>query len=378
MKSERSELIDLLKACACILIVWHHLALYSPMSDVVSEWLPLLEDFLFEHGLLAVQVFLVVGGYLNAKSWTRALSRAEFNVLPRVWARYGRLAIPLLVALSLTVLVTALVRPFFDHSSLSAPPSPEKILAHIFFLQDILYLEAFSAGVWYVAIDFQLFVMAIANAWLAHTWQRLEGRGSVIRKALLFWIALTLGSIFVWNLNPLGEIWGAYFFSAYGLGLCVGCWRHAGLRLSHSSLALMIILLGTIATAYQPRIRLVVAVVVAVLLSFYEASDCRPIAPLKGRWIHALSNASYAIFLIHFGTSLVVSAIVFNFWSENIPINLMGLLFSFAASVGLGRLIHLRIESKPPTLQRVAVWALVFTASSVTAMWLSESAFGFR
>jgi peptidoglycan/LPS O-acetylase OafA/YrhL len=281
------------------------------------------------------------------------------------------LAIPLRAALSFTVLVTAIVRPYFDHSSLSAPPSLPQIFAHIFFLQDVLYFEAFSAGVWYVAIDFQLFVMAIACAWLAHTWQRYSARGSVIRKALLFWSILTLGSIFVWNLNPLDEIWGTYFFGAYGMGLCVGCWRYADMRFSHASLGLLIVLLGVLATAFQPRIRLVVAVAITALLTIYEAHDCRPIAQLKARWIRELANASYAIFLIHFGTSLIVSATVFNFWSENIPINLMGLLFSFAVSLGLGRQIHLHIESKPPSLKKVGVWAAVLTTSGLVAMWLS-------
>jgi peptidoglycan/LPS O-acetylase OafA/YrhL len=84
VKSERSELIDLLKVGACFLIVWHHLALYSPMSDVVSEWFPAIEEFLFEHGLLAVQVFLVLGGYLNAKSWIRALTKAESSRVQRL------------------------------------------------------------------------------------------------------------------------------------------------------------------------------------------------------------------------------------------------------------------------------------------------------
>ena len=371
MKTERSELIDLLKVGACILIVWHHLALYSPMAVVVSEWFPNIEDFLLVHGLFAVQVFLVVGGYLNAKSFSRLLSGDEFKPLPRIWARYMRLAIPLFVALSFAVLVTAAVRPFFDHTSLSASPSPLQVLAHIFLLQDVLYLEAFSAGVWYVAIDFQLFAIAIACAWLAHAWQRFVGTGSVVRKALVLWAALTLSSIFVWNLNPLGEIWGTYFFGAYGLGLCVGSWRFANLRVNHSILSFLIALIGVIAFLYQPRERLAVALGTAFLLCLYEAKDSPPIEFLKISWLREFSNASYAIFLIHFGVSLVISALVFNFWSENIPINLMGLFISFAASVWLGRLIQLHIESKPPSLQRVLQWAALFAASSAAAMWLS-------
>jgi len=163
VKTERLELIDLLKVGACILIVWHHLALYSPMAVVASEWFPATEDFFLEFGLLAVQVFLVIGGYLNAKSLSLVLLDDNIHVTSRIWARYKRLAIPLFVALSFAVLVTAMIRPFFDHSSLSAAPIPWQVLAHVFFLQDVLYLEAFSAGVWYVAIDFQLFVMAMTN-----------------------------------------------------------------------------------------------------------------------------------------------------------------------------------------------------------------------
>lgn len=339
------------------------------MSDVVAHWLPQLEDFLFEHGLLAVQIFLVVGGYLNAKSWVGALSQAEFHFFSRLFSRYQRLVIPLLAALSLAVLVTALVRPYFEHSSLSDAPTFKQVVAHVFLLQDVLYLEAFSAGVWYVAIDFQLFVMAIVCAWLAQAWQIRSGSGSVIRKALGFWLLLTLGSIFVWNLNPLGEIWGTYFFSAYGLGLCVGCWRYSGIKISHPTLGLMILILGAIATAYQPRIRMLVSVLTAALLAWYEATDCKPIRVIQLQWIRALSKASYAIFLIHFSVSLLVSAVIFNFWSENIPVNALGLLISFGLSVGLGRQMHLHIENQEPTWTRWLQWVATFVATC-TGVWL--------
>lgn len=371
MKSDRSEVIDLFKASACVLIIWHHLALYGPMSEVVSEWAGGFVSFLLEHGLLAVQVFLVIGGYLNAKSWTRALSQAKFDFLSRLIGRYQRLVIPLLAALSFAVAVTALVRPNFDHTSLSAAPMPFQVLAHVFLLQDVLYLEAFSAGVWYVAIDFQLFAMALVCAGLAHRWQSKTQRGSVIRKALGFWLALTMGSIFIWNLNPLGEIWGTYFFSAYGLGLCVGAWRYAGLKVNHRQLGFLILMLGALGTAYQPRIRFAVATLTAAFLAFYEATGCRPVPLLKRTWIRELSNASYAIFLIHFGVSLLVSATVFNFWSENIPANALGMLTSFSLSVWLGRQLHLRVERQAASWLRWAQWTATFVATCTAVMWLS-------
>jgi hypothetical protein len=178
-------------------------------------------------------------------------------------------------------------------------------------------------------------------------------------------------SIFVWNLNPLGEIWGTYFLGAYGLGLCIGSWRYANLRFSYFHLSVLIVFVGALAFAYQPRERLAVAVATAFFLCLYEASECKPIQFLKASWLRNFSDATYAIFVIHFGVSLLISALVFNFWSENIPINLMGLLLSFALSIWLGRLIQLHIESKPASLYRLLKWAAIFAASSSIAMWLS-------
>ena len=338
------------------------------MAHVVAEWLPLLEDFLLDYALMAVQIFLVVGGYLNAKSWASSVTKSAFDFFPRLWLRYRRLTIPLLAALSVSVAVTALVRPYFDHSSLSNAPALIQVVAHIFLLQDVLYLEAFSAGVWYVAIDFQLFAMAMACASLAQAWQGISGKGSVIRKAFGFWVILTLCSLFVWNLNPLGEIWGTYFFGAYGLGLCVGAWRYSGIKISARTLGILIFSVGATASAYNPRARLMLAIATAMLLCWYEANDCNSIQSLKWKWIREVSNASYAIFLIHFSVSVLVSTVVFNFWSENKPANALGLWVSFGLSVWLGRLIHQSIEMPKPTWSRWLQWAATLVATSTCVM----------
>src|SRR5659263_202789 len=65
------------------------------------------------------------------------------------------------MALAVSVLVSALVRPWFDHPSVSAAPTLLQVLAHVLLLQDVTGQEALSAGVWYVAIDLQLFAMSV-------------------------------------------------------------------------------------------------------------------------------------------------------------------------------------------------------------------------
>jgi peptidoglycan/LPS O-acetylase OafA/YrhL len=204
-------------------------------------------------------------------------------------------------------------------------------------LQDVLYLEAFSAaGVWCSGHRFSVVCDGHCVCLVGRAWQRVSRHGSVIRKALVFWAILTLVSIFLWNLNPLGEVWGTCF-QCLRFGFVCGVLALRRFAFQLHQLGFVNDVGGGSGHCLPTRIRLVVAVITSVVLSFYEAGNCRPIEALKWPWLRELSNASYAIFLIHFGTSLLVSAVVFNFWSENIPINLMGLLFAFAASVGLGR-----------------------------------------
>lgn len=371
MKAERSEVIDLFKACACVLIVWHHLALYGPMSDVVALQVPGLMRFLFDHGPLAVQVFLVVAGYLSAKSWAKGLAQADFKFFQRLWGRYLRLGLPLLAALSFAVLVTAIVRPFFEHASLSAPPQPLQVLAHMLLLQDVLQLEAFSAGVWYVAIDFQLFALALSCAVGAHRWQGLSGRGTVMQKALLLWSVLTLASLFVWNRQASLDMWAIYFFGAYGLGLCVGAWRSAKLNLSDWHLPVLLTLVGLAAWFYQPRIRLVIALLTAILLALYELNEGRPVAWLQSKLLQYLSDASYTIFLMHFGVSLLWSAALWNLWPDHLWANAMGMLISFAVSIAMGGWLHAWVENKSPSWQGLLQWAATFVASCTAVMLMT-------
>jgi peptidoglycan/LPS O-acetylase OafA/YrhL len=60
--------IDALKGLAWTLIIWHHLAAYGPMSDVVQLAAPGVIGWLYHYARMAVQVFLVVGSFLFASA----------------------------------------------------------------------------------------------------------------------------------------------------------------------------------------------------------------------------------------------------------------------------------------------------------------------
>jgi len=345
--------IDVLKGLACALIVWHHLAFYGPMSDVLYPRLPGLTDWLYDYGRMAVQVFLVVGGFLAAASLAPRGVAAFDSPLRLILRRYQRLAQPYAVALGVSVLAAAVVRPWFDDPSVSAQPTLGQFLAHLLLLQDVLGQEALSAGVWYVAIDFQLFAMTVLlfslTRQLPRRWRACPPRLAFLGAGLV--LALAVASLFFFNRQAALDSTGLYFFGAYGLGMLAfwatnSPWRGAWL--------LAIAGLGGLALALDFRGRLLVALAVAVGLVWLQrghatAGLMRWLPPQLGRLprlLARLGQMSYSVFLIHFPVCLLVNALVTHFWPTQLAANALGLLAAFGLSVAAGRVLYCRVESR--------------------------------
>ena len=97
-----------LRAVASVIILWHHFALYPPLSDWASPLAGHVLDW-FEVNARATQVFFVVGGYVMARS----LSRHSWNlrqVGSFVAQRYCRLGLPYLAIVLLIIPIYLLAR----------------------------------------------------------------------------------------------------------------------------------------------------------------------------------------------------------------------------------------------------------------------------
>lgn len=355
---------DLLKAVGCLLIVLHHLAFYGPMSDAVSLVWPRVIDWLYDHARLAVQVFLVVSGFLTAQALVPLPRLTGRQAMQRIVQRYLRLALPLLAALSLTVLVSEVVRPTFDHDSLSAPPDWWQAWAHVFLLQHALDEEALSAGVWYVAIDLQLYVLSILIVWFL-------GRVIAGERALQrVWLVLTLSSMVWWNRRPELDEWALYFVAAYGMGVLAGLAR-ARASGPAGRTASVLLVMGLLAWALEPRERLALACAVALLLALVPQAWMQ--GP-QGIWrvpIDRLARMSYSVFVVHFGIGLAVNA-VFSLWRpDQALIQGLGMAISLGLSLVAGGLLYGWVERPVPTGRRWAWLTGGFMASSALAIWLS-------
>lgn len=288
----RSFVVDSFKAGAAQLIVLHHLVAYGPVAAAVALASPMLADWLYDYARMAVQVFLVIGGYLAARSLDGGI---KGGLLPSIFKRYLRLVLPFLAALLLTGVVAMLVRPIFNDDALPAIPTLAQVLAHVFLLHGVLDYESLSAGAWYVAIDFQLYVLFALLVWASR---------HALRWHLLIVIALTLASLFHFNRDSALDDWAFYFFGAYGMGVLA-------FHISRQARALpwLALLVGIAALSLYLdfRGRILVAVCVAAALVLL-----RHVAVGKDTWqargMAYLGLNSYALFLVHFSLCLLGNA----------------------------------------------------------------------
>lgn len=344
--STRMPLIDALKAISCLLIIMHHLAIYGPMSDIAYLLIPALIDWLREYGRIAVQMFFVVAGFLLAAKFAPQGLSLVTTPIPPIRQRYLRLIMPYLAALTLAIGCAALARLWMQHESIPAAPNLSQLLAHIFLLQDLLNQDVLSAGIWYVAIDFQLFVLTILLLWTSNRIQyQYPGLKMVRMLGLALIISLTTISLFFFNRDSYWDETALYFFGSYGLGMLI-YWTSTSKHWIYWFIVLIALIL--VALTLDFRFRIAAAGSVMVILGLARHYDI-----LESRWVPGylayLGRASYSIFLVHFPVSLIINAAFFKFLPHQPVVHLLGLFLAIAASIVTGIVLFNWLESRPVT-----------------------------
>ena len=329
----RSAFLDNIKGIACLLIVFHHLAFYGPMSDVAHAVIPKSIDFFFEYGRLAVAVFLCVGGFLTGLKLSEPNFFAKHSVQQVIWQKYLRLVIPYLGAIALAIAASFVASRLMQHESISAMPDVPQLLSHLFFLQNILGYESLSAGLWYVAIDFQLFAFCALLIFLV---EKLSPASWSYRStrliSLSIFCALTMASVMYFNLHDGYDVWFFYFFAAYGLGFLAASLAR---NQAHHVMILSVVAVTIFSLYYQDfRERLLIALLIAFLLfSSYQSSWS------QSKWwnnpLRKIGEMSYSIFLVHFPVSLVISGIWVQIYPSDPWMNVFGMALSALLSLFL-------------------------------------------
>ena len=311
--------IDALKALAAQIIVLHHLASYGPIADAVQSLWPLLIEVLYRHGRLAVQMFIVLGGFLSARALSRRGQVLQGRVPGLLWRRYLRLTLPFMAAVGLTLVCGLIVKPWLPEL-VPEQVTLVQIAAHALLLHGVLGQEALTVGAWYVAVDFQLFALLLLILWLARS-MRLPRAWSSARVFIgpLLVLALAASSLVVFNRNPALDDWALYFFGAYGMGALV---HWIGISRHPRAYMLLLSVISLSALALEWRSRIALALLTAWALAALQARYARRkevglqpelhpglAVARRGALVGELGTHSYALFLVHFPICLLMNAL---------------------------------------------------------------------
>lgn len=339
-KSNRMPLIDALKAVAAMLVLLNHFSSYGPLAQAARDAFPAIFDWCFEYGRMAVQVFLVIAGFLAARGLSAHGEALTVSPLPLIWKRYLRLALPYLAAIGLAIVASAVADHWLDDEAIPDRATFSQWLAHAFLLHSLLGFDSLSAGVWYIAIDFQLFALMALLLW--------AGRARLVAPALVLLVAAA--SLFWFNLDASWDNWAIYFFGSYGLG--AAAWWASDRR--HPAFWLgAIATVAVAALVLDFRLRIGLALGIALLLGFGRRTgfleswpDAKPLA--------FLGQISYSIFLVHFPILLLANSLYFQLELSSPDSVVVGLALVLTVSIGAATLFHRWIES-PEANRRITV-----------------------
>lgn len=329
----RMPLIDALKGVAAQIILLHHLVSYGPLSKAAHAMAPVTAGFLFDYGRMVVQVFLVIGGYLAARALLGASAAATIQPARLIWRRYVRLVMPFAAAMAVAILGAAMARLWLADDAIPAAPTFLQVLAHVLLLHGVIDVPALSAGVWYVAIDLQLYALLTLLLWIG---MRFGERAAVVLVAVT-----AMAALFHFNRNADLDAWAIYFFASYGMGALVwwGCARGNSMRWLP-----LLVGITVLALALDFRLRLALALVVALLLAL---TTLRPQFRIPESALLAwLGRTSYSVFLVHFPVCLVANALYARFTDGGSGAALAAMIAAWGGSLLLGTAFHRYVEAR--------------------------------
>jgi peptidoglycan/LPS O-acetylase OafA/YrhL len=339
-KGERFALADLLRAIASLGIVWHHLSLYAPRSDLADQIAPRLGYFLFNHALYAVAIFFVVGGLTSSvdKGFIKRPAGAmDWVAFARgLLDRYLRLAIPYLVMLFLLLGTVWMTDRFGWPLHLIESFSWPQFVSHLFLVQNLLGFENFSAGTWYLCIELQWSFFIVGLTFFANGFRTDHGASVLVRTWLLF--PLGLLSAWIWSRGDRWEAFFFYFAAQYVLGTFLG-WTLQG-KLPTWILSLYSLLVAG-SLILNPRPQLLISLLVVPVLFFGYTRTKNWILPGYLRW---LSDISYSLFLVHYLINGLVLKTL-DGWSSQGPVQAAaGMLIAFGCSLLAADVFHRWVE----------------------------------
>lgn len=170
----RFAFVDALRGIAAFVVVLFH-ALEGSHIPALEEAMPRWFKFLISHGNLGVAVFFVLSGFVISHSLYS--ERVKPSIAGRFMLRRSiRLDPPYWFAIAVAIafaLLSARVVP----DKIATPISLAQILAHVFYVQDILGYPSINTVFWTLCLEVQFYLLYVAALALSRNDPNLPFQG---------------------------------------------------------------------------------------------------------------------------------------------------------------------------------------------------------
>lgn len=288
MEDKRFHVIDSLRGIAALLVLLFH-AKEGHHIDELLALAPIWIVSVFSSGDLGVAIFFVLSGFVIAHSLRG--DKANFNTATRFLLRRSlRLDPPYWTAIIVTLAVASL-SAYVMPEKVIAPVSLTQIVAHLFYLQDILGFTQINPIFWTLCMEIQ-FYMIYSLILIAGQYEPEKG-------LMALRIQAVLGAVFVaslwWVLFPSSGAWFYPLFHCFLLGVgAYWSWRHEQFKSSFYVFA-GIVLMGSVWTGNMFS---VMSAATAILISFMAATGNIGVTE-NWRFLQFAGLVSYSLYLIH-------------------------------------------------------------------------------
>ncbi|AFY58416.1 putative acyltransferase [Rivularia sp. PCC 7116] len=351
--------IDGLRALAALWVILFHSVIdpdktISQFTDTLPKWFVYV---VFEKGHLGVPIFFVISGFLIAYS----LKNTQFN-----FAWFKNFVLRRLVRLSptyyLSILITlaigfiAAYAKSEEFAPLGHPLSVPRLIAHLFYLQDIFKLHHINDVYWTLCLEVQsYFIFGILFwlvQWIDSRWNTNRGRLFVFLPSAVIAAFYAIEIIrYEGRATIFLPIWYSFLLGIFAYW----AWRkELKLLLFYFYVAILV----SAGIANSSIFAIASSIVAVLLLEVARANRMGQL--LNWQWLQFLGKISYSLYLTHTPVLGGIYWIVFKLFNHSVWSEFLALMLGVGGSIAFATLIWQVMEK--PSIQ----WNknLKFTKSS--------------
>ncbi|HEY5313651.1 MAG TPA: acyltransferase [Pirellulales bacterium] len=337
----RFQFVDALRGLAALSVAAYHISRYGPLAHAAEHSIPDFVQLLLKHGWIGVQIFFVISGFVIAYSLRRAA------VTPRFIGQFAlrrslRLDPSYWTTIVLVLVLSSLLPASFAEPASADPLSAGQLVAHVGYLQNVLGYENLSVGFWTLCIEVQFYLMFVVLLGVAQwTAGGAAGADRACYQRLLALLApVAIASLFYFGRQRASDAWLVHFFSMFFLGMLV-CWSLEG-KISRLWFGLFAALMAASLTVHWS---LDITVALLTGLSVYLVGRAGHLHDWLGwRPLQYLGRISYSLYLIHYPTSCLVTALGRELTGDAPLPAAAWLAVSLVASIGAAHLLYVLVE----------------------------------